>query len=96
MSRSDVQSEARPPAVRNTPSKLGTHLSIHCSRDEKPTANPAYYRSKALHVKYVEDQTSHSVGVEVTTGRRCQLRCLPRHLNMVQNYEDRHRKPWSS
>ncbi|GFW12361.1 hypothetical protein TNCV_816161 [Trichonephila clavipes] len=34
MSRSGGQSEARPPELK-PPSKLGTHLSIHCSRDER-------------------------------------------------------------
>ncbi|GFV66696.1 hypothetical protein TNCV_2595161 [Trichonephila clavipes] len=34
MSRSDGQSEARPPVFKS-PSKLGTPLSTHCSRDER-------------------------------------------------------------
>ncbi|GFV64250.1 uncharacterized protein TNCV_3000151 [Trichonephila clavipes] len=34
MSRSGGLSGARPP-VSKSPSKLGTHLSTHCSRDEK-------------------------------------------------------------
>ncbi|GFV63262.1 uncharacterized protein TNCV_1732021 [Trichonephila clavipes] len=34
MSRSGGQSEARPPVFKS-PSKLGTHLSTHCSRDER-------------------------------------------------------------
>ncbi|GFU46601.1 hypothetical protein TNCV_1546201 [Trichonephila clavipes] len=34
MSRSDGQSEARPQCFKS-PSKLGTHLSTHCSRDER-------------------------------------------------------------
>ncbi|GFV78580.1 hypothetical protein TNCV_1888861 [Trichonephila clavipes] len=33
MSRSGGHSEARPPVFKS-PSKLGTHLSTHCSRDE--------------------------------------------------------------
>ncbi|GFV48175.1 hypothetical protein TNCV_3554541 [Trichonephila clavipes] len=33
-SRSGGQSEARPPALKSS-SKLGTHLSTHCSRDER-------------------------------------------------------------
>ncbi|GFW60158.1 uncharacterized protein TNCV_1842411 [Trichonephila clavipes] len=40
--RSGGQSEARPPVFKS-PSKLGTHLSIHCSRDERlnrPEWNP--------------------------------------------------------
>ncbi|GFV39833.1 uncharacterized protein TNCV_4144701 [Trichonephila clavipes] len=32
--RSGGQSEARPPVFKS-PSKLGTHLSTHCSRDER-------------------------------------------------------------
>ncbi|GFU63637.1 hypothetical protein TNCV_4588421 [Trichonephila clavipes] len=34
MCRSGGQSEARPPVFKS-PSKLGTHLSTHCSRDER-------------------------------------------------------------
>ncbi|GFT22464.1 hypothetical protein TNCV_3274291 [Trichonephila clavipes] len=34
MSRSDGQSEAEPPVFKS-PSKLGTHLSTHCSRDKR-------------------------------------------------------------
>ncbi|GFU05440.1 uncharacterized protein TNCV_3290881 [Trichonephila clavipes] len=34
MFRSGVQSEARPPVFKST-SKVGTHLSTHCSRDER-------------------------------------------------------------
>ncbi|GFX18232.1 hypothetical protein TNCV_4305341 [Trichonephila clavipes] len=34
MSRSDGQSEVRPPVFKS-PSKLGTHLSTHCSKDER-------------------------------------------------------------
>ncbi|GFW08149.1 uncharacterized protein TNCV_2979161 [Trichonephila clavipes] len=34
MSRSGGQSEVRPPVLKS-PSKLGTHLSTHCSRDER-------------------------------------------------------------
>ncbi|GFU59723.1 hypothetical protein TNCV_3186791 [Trichonephila clavipes] len=34
MSRSSGQSEARPPVFKS-PTKLGIHLSTHCSRDER-------------------------------------------------------------
>ncbi|GFW42350.1 uncharacterized protein TNCV_239471 [Trichonephila clavipes] len=34
MSRSGGQSEAKPPVFKS-PSKLGTHLSTYCSRDER-------------------------------------------------------------
>ncbi|GFV24516.1 hypothetical protein TNCV_814001 [Trichonephila clavipes] len=40
MSRSGGQSEARPPVFKS-PSKLSTHLSIHCSRDESSSPGGA-------------------------------------------------------
>ncbi|GFX56679.1 hypothetical protein TNCV_494271 [Trichonephila clavipes] len=48
-----------------------------------------------MHVKSVEAQTCcRWYDVEVRKGK-CQLRCRPRHLTMVQNYEVRRQKPSS-
>ncbi|GFY25175.1 transposable element Tc3 transposase [Trichonephila clavipes] len=35
------------------------------------------------------------VDVVCKLGEGCRIRCRPRHLTMVQNYEVRHQKPWS-
>ncbi|GFW63796.1 hypothetical protein TNCV_3744041 [Trichonephila clavipes] len=46
-----------------------------------------------MRVKFVEAQMSaRSCGVEVGGGM-CQLRCRPRHLTLVQNYESVFKSP---
>ncbi|GFX71155.1 uncharacterized protein TNCV_3649201 [Trichonephila clavipes] len=42
------------------------------------------------------ETSSHWCGVVVRRGRRCQLRCRPRHSTMVQNYHIHRQKPLNS
>ncbi|GFX50041.1 hypothetical protein TNCV_2375301 [Trichonephila clavipes] len=52
MSRSGGQSEARPPVFKS-PSKLGTHLSTHCSRDERDTHSNQYRYASYFQQKFL-------------------------------------------
>ncbi|GFV00003.1 hypothetical protein TNCV_4056761 [Trichonephila clavipes] len=68
--------------------------SAHHEFDPSTAEGPSCRRP--MHVKSVEAQmASHSCGVEVKE-RRCQLRCCPSHLTMVQSDEVRRQKPSSS
>ncbi|GFT73549.1 hypothetical protein TNCV_4021511 [Trichonephila clavipes] len=50
-----------------------------------------------MHVKPVENLNRRLVGVVWKLGGCvCQLRCRPRHLTMVQNYDVHHQKASSS
>ncbi|GFW40316.1 transposon Ty3-I Gag-Pol polyprotein [Trichonephila clavipes] len=64
-----------------------TNLWPASQKFEPSTAEDPSYSGGVVHVKYVETQTS-SCWCDVEVRRRGgQLRCRPRHLSMVQNYE---------
>ncbi|GFV22466.1 hypothetical protein TNCV_2839221 [Trichonephila clavipes] len=53
MSRSDGQSEVRPPVFKS-PSKLGTHLSTQCRRDER-LSRPCPAQERNILIVYIRD-----------------------------------------
>ncbi|GFX65491.1 uncharacterized protein TNCV_4735391 [Trichonephila clavipes] len=61
----------------------------------KPSTSEDPPCREVMHVKSVESSNVLPCGVEVRRGR-CQLRCRPHHLTMVQNDKVRHQKPSSS
>ncbi|GFX99287.1 hypothetical protein TNCV_2494681 [Trichonephila clavipes] len=103
MSQSHDQSEASPPVFKST-SKLGTHVSTNCIRDESlsrpcpardTTADPPC-RGVRCTLSLSRAQTSSRwCGVVVRRGG-CQLKCCSHHFTLVQDYEVRRQKPSGS
>ncbi|GFX18356.1 uncharacterized protein TNCV_4306571 [Trichonephila clavipes] len=67
---------------------------LDCHEIELNATKDRPYRG-AMHVKSVKSSNVLPL-VWYCMRRGCQLRCGPRHLTMVQNYEVRHQKPLCS